>query len=56
VEARHGQGTFMAQRFEPFITTLSPDWQIDSGPGGGEGQAGRAKVQARNGTPAAARE
>ena len=51
VDTRHGQGTFVASRFKPFITTLSPDWQADSGPGGGEGQAGRVEVEARSGVP-----
>jgi GntR family transcriptional regulator len=35
VETRPGQGTFVTQRFEPFVTTLSAD--PDSGLGGGEG-------------------
>lgn len=48
VEKRHGQGTFVARKFEPFVTTLSADWQTDSGPGGGEGQAASAEVTARN--------
>jgi GntR family transcriptional regulator len=48
IETRHGQGTFVARKFEPFITTLSADWQTDSGPGGGEGQAASAEVKARN--------
>jgi GntR family transcriptional regulator len=50
-ETRHGQGTFVASQFKPFITTLSPDWQAGSGPGGGEGQAGRAEVEAQDGVP-----
>jgi GntR family transcriptional regulator len=48
IETRHGQGTFVARKFEPFITTLSADWQTESGPGGGEGQAATAEVTARN--------
>jgi GntR family transcriptional regulator len=55
VETRHGQGTFVATRFQPFITTLSPDWQADSGPGGGQGSAARAEVVARHGTPHSSR-
>ncbi len=37
VETRPGQGTYVVEKFEPFITTLSGDWQTDSGLGGGEG-------------------
>jgi GntR family transcriptional regulator len=48
IETRHGQGTFVARKFDPFITTLSADWQIESGPGGGEGQAASAEIRARN--------
>ena len=51
IETRHGQGTFVARKFEPFITTLSGDWQTKNGHGGGEGQAAREEVRARNRTP-----
>lgn len=51
IETRPGQGTFVVERFEPFITTLSGDWQEDSGLGGGEGRAALAEVQARERTP-----
>lgn len=51
IETRPGQGTFVVERFEPFITTLSGDWQDESGLGGGEGRAARAEVQARKRTP-----
>jgi GntR family transcriptional regulator len=47
VETRPGQGTFVVERFEPFITTLSGDWQTDSGLGGGEGNAALEEVAAR---------
>jgi len=50
VETRHGQGTFVASKNEPFITTLSGDWQPKTGHGGGEGQAAREEVRARNRT------
>jgi GntR family transcriptional regulator len=50
VETRHGQGTFVARKFEPFITTLSGDWQARTGHGGGEGHAARAEVRARRRT------
>lgn len=50
VETRHGQGTFVARKYDPFITTLSGDWQTQSGHGGGEGQAAREEVRARNRT------
>jgi len=46
VETRHGQGTFVASKNEPFITTLSGDWQPKTGHGGGEGQAAREEVRA----------
>lgn len=47
VETRPGQGTFVVEKFEPFITTLSGDWQTDSGLGGGEGKAALEEVAAR---------
>lgn len=50
VETRHGQGTFVARKYEPSITTLSGDWQTKTGYGGGEGQAAREEVRARNRT------
>ncbi len=50
VETRHGQGTFVARKYEPFVTTLSGDWQTRNGHGGGEGQAAREEVRARNRT------
>lgn len=53
IETRPGQGTFVVERFEPFITTLSGDWQTESGLGGGEGDAALAEVQARHRTAAA---
>jgi GntR family transcriptional regulator len=51
IETRPGQGTFVVERFEPFITTLSGDWQDESGLGGGEGHAARAEVMARKRNP-----
>lgn len=50
VETRPGQGTFVVQKFDPFITTLSGDWQTESGLGGGEGQAALAEVKTRKRT------
>ena len=35
VETRPGQGTFVTERIDPFVTTLSAD--ADAGFGGGEG-------------------
>ena len=51
IETRPGQGTFVVERFEPFITTLSGDWQDESGLGGGEGHAALAEVTARKRSP-----
>lgn len=48
VETRLGQGTFVVEKFEPFITTLSGDWQDESGLGGGEGRAALEEVKARH--------
>ena len=45
VETRPGQGTFVAKRLTPFVTTLSVD--PDTGFGGGEGNAAKAEVEAR---------
>jgi GntR family transcriptional regulator len=50
VETRPGQGTFVVEKFEPFITTLSGDWQTDSGLGGGEGRAALEEVKERHRT------
>lgn len=50
VEARPGQGTFVIERNEPFLTTLTADWQADGRLGGGEGQAARNEVVARSRT------
>jgi GntR family transcriptional regulator len=49
VETRPGQGTFVIQQPEPFITTLSAD--PDTGLGGGEGSAFRAEVRLRGRQP-----
>lgn len=53
IETRPGQGTFVVEQFKPFMTTLSGDWQEDSGLGGGEGQAALAEVKARHRTAGA---
>ncbi len=45
VETRPGQGTFVAKRPTPFITTLSADQE--TGLGGGEGKAALAEVEER---------
>lgn len=47
VETRPGQGTFAAWHPEPFVTTLSGDWEADAGPAGAEGQAGCAAARHR---------
>ncbi len=44
VETRPGQGTFVAQRLAPFVTTLSAD--AETGLGGGEGQAALSEIEA----------
>jgi GntR family transcriptional regulator len=49
VETRPGQGTFVTQRIDPFITTLSADPQ--SGFGGGEGATYRSEVSQRHRRP-----
>lgn len=50
VETRPGQGTFVVEKFDPFVTTLSGDWQEESGLGGGEGQAALKEVRDRERT------
>lgn len=49
VETQPGSGTLVHRQFEPFLTTLSGDWQSgsDSGLGGGEGTAAFHEVEAR---------
>jgi GntR family transcriptional regulator len=49
VVTRAGQGTFVTQRIDPFITTLSADPQ--SGFGGGEGATYRSEVSERHRRP-----
>jgi GntR family transcriptional regulator len=51
VRTRPGQGTFVVERAEPYITTLSAD--PDTGLGGGEGQAFQAEVVAQGRSPRA---
>ena len=49
VETRPGSGMFVRQQYQPFVTTLSGEWQPgnDSGLGGGEGSAAFKEVEAR---------
>ncbi|MFY9891152.1 MAG: GntR family transcriptional regulator [Streptosporangiaceae bacterium] len=49
VETRPGQGTFVLQPPEPFVTTLSAD--PETGLGGGEGYTFRAEVRTRGRQP-----
>jgi GntR family transcriptional regulator len=51
VRTKPGQGTFVVERAEPFITTLSAD--PETGLGGGEGIAFQAEVRARGRVPRA---
>jgi GntR family transcriptional regulator len=46
VDIRPGQGTFVAEATDPFITTLSTDRQADTGLGGGEGAAALRELAA----------
>ncbi len=48
VQTQPGRGTYVVEKtLKPFITTLSGDWQADSGLGGGEGHAALAEVKER---------
>lgn len=49
IETRPGQGTFVAPRLVPFVTTLSADPQ--TGLGGGEGAGAYAEITERGRTP-----
>jgi GntR family transcriptional regulator len=49
VETRPGQGTFVVQKIDPFITTLSGDPK--TGFGGGEGTRYASEVRSRKRTP-----
>ena len=51
IETRAGSGTYVVEKFQPFITTLSGEWQAESNLGGGEGTAAFKEVEARNRTP-----
>jgi GntR family transcriptional regulator len=51
VRTRPGQGTYVVERAEPFITTLSAD--PETGLGGGEGLAFQAEVVAQGRSPRA---
>lgn len=51
VRTRPGQGTYVVERAEPFITTLSAD--PETGLGGGEGQAFHSEVVAQGRNPRA---
>jgi GntR family transcriptional regulator len=53
VETRPGQGTFVVEHRDPFVTTLSGDPK--SGFGGGEGTSYLSEVSERGRTPAASR-
>lgn len=48
VETRPGQGTFVTERIDPLVTTLSAD--RDTGLGGGEGAAYHSEVRERHPT------
>ena len=50
VEPRPGQGTFVVERINPFVTTLTGD--PESGQGGGEGRIYIAEVEAGRRSPA----
>jgi GntR family transcriptional regulator len=49
VETRPGQGTFVIERINPFVTTLSAD--PETGLGGGEGEAAFTEVRERGRVP-----
>jgi GntR family transcriptional regulator len=49
IETRPGQGTFVVDRLDIFVTTLSAD--TESGLGGGEGVAALSEVKARGRSP-----
>jgi GntR family transcriptional regulator len=49
VETRPGQGTFVVEEVDPFVTTLTEDPQ--SGLGGGEGTSYLSEVSERNRKP-----
>jgi len=49
VETRPGQGTFVVEKIDPFVTTLSED--PETGLGGGEGEAAFAEVRERGRNP-----
>jgi GntR family transcriptional regulator len=51
VETKPGRGTFIAQRFRPFVTTLSAD--PGTGLGGGEGDGAYAEIMERGLSPSA---
>jgi GntR family transcriptional regulator len=53
VETRPGQGTFVTQRMEPFVTTLTAD--TETGLGGGEGDAAFSEVEERGKKPRASK-
>jgi len=50
VETRPGQGTFVVEKINPFVTTLTDD--PETGRGGGEGDVYVAEVEAGGRTPA----
>jgi GntR family transcriptional regulator len=52
VEARPGQGTFVSEKFDPFVTTLSGDWQSEGmGLSGGEGNSALQEARDREKSP-----
>lgn len=53
VETRTGQGTFVFDEVNPFVTTLSPDFQTEAGLSGGEGNAAFKEAFDRKKTPVA---
>jgi GntR family transcriptional regulator len=50
IDPRPGSGTYVVEKFTPFVTTLSGDWQAESNLGGGEGTAAFNEVEARDRT------
>jgi GntR family transcriptional regulator len=51
IETRAGSGTYVVEKFDMFMTTLSGDWQTESGLGGGEGTAAFREVRDRDRVP-----
>ncbi len=51
VETRPGQGTFVVEKIDPFVTTLTADARSGFGFGGGEGTSYLSEVSERNRKP-----